>query len=111
MADDAGDQEAEAPSKVRAAAVHDRQLDPAKPFLQRPARRVAGKQRSDLGTLPREELVHFRCARSHQGGAGRLRREEHDAAVRATKGSHRPAQQQDVPEGPRPDDERAPLAA
>lgn len=106
MTDDAGDHEAEAAREIGASAENESELDAAKALPHRPAGRIAGKHRGDVGTLPRQQLVHLRYARSHEGGAGRLRRDQDDAAVRATKGRHRPAQQQDVAEGPRPDDER-----
>ena len=107
MADDVGDHEAEAAGEVGASAVDDGEVNAAKALPQRPAGRNAGKQRGDVGTLPRQQLVHLGCARSDQGGARRLRRDQHDAAVLVAQGRHRPAQQQHVAEGPRPDDERS----
>ena len=106
MADDAGDDAAEAAGEVGASAVHDGELDAAKALPHRLAGRIAGKQCGDVGTLPRQQLVYLRSARPDERRAGCIWRDQPDAAVRATKGRHRPAQQQDVAERTGPDDER-----
>jgi len=106
MADDARDHPAQAAGEVRASAVDDGEVDPAKPIPQGHGGTVAGEKRRHLGALPGEKLVRLRLPRSHEGGAGRFGSYQDDAAVSATQGGHGPAQQQDVAEGPGPDDER-----
>jgi len=46
--------------------------------------------------------------RSDQRRSGRARCDQEDAVVRAAKGGHGPAEQQDVAQRPGPDDDRKP---